>query len=261
MKNESKNTLISLSLAGAIGHYLYSKLMKANGTDVVYSQNLIDESSVVKPVQEDHVIDAESPVVEEVVVDTAITENQDTEEPEDDVVEDGVVCSSCEFVNGKDDKFCNNCGASLREDELPIAPSLNFDNFTPISIPDIQDESTTGNNEESPDESQDESVLPVVESVNPDPVVEEPVVEEPVVNPVLTPIVEEAPDAATEHAVLNDNELDDNDADTSVDDLFDAVKEDEPQMMDNVEPLHKVDKDSASAKKEFKSILDFFKTL
>ena len=40
-----------------------------------------------------------------------------------------------------------------------------------------------------------------------------------------------------------------------------SVVDEEPILMENVEPLHKVDTKDQAAKDEFKSIMDFFNTL
>ena len=48
-----------------------------------------------------------------------------------------------------------------------------------------------------------------------------------------------------------------------VDDLLNAVDETPaaPTMMDNVEPLHKVDNNNKSDKQEFDDLMDFMKSL
>ena len=58
----------------------------------------------------------------------------------------------------------------------------------------------------------------------------------------------------------NFDDLKEDEQDTSAEDLFKVVN-DEPIIMENVEPLHKVDNKDVSSKQEFKNIMDFFSTL
>lgn len=103
MKNETKQTLISLSLAGAIGYYLYNKLMKVGcGTSIQSessaSTRTADELSwrPTPPVEEPFAAELEpsqpEPVTEEVITDDLFTLEQDptieTEHNPTDVLEE-----------------------------------------------------------------------------------------------------------------------------------------------------------------------------
>lgn len=84
----------------------------------------------------------------------------------------------------------------------------------------------------------------------------------PSVEPVA-PIVEDSktePDTDfTELDLENFDDLKEDEKETSAEDLMNAI--DENKIMDNVEPLHKLDEKDVSSKQEFKDIMDFFKTL
>lgn len=273
MKNtEKKQTMISLSLAGAIGYYLYNKLVKAGIAPAINEGNadertreelswrpesVVEEPVYVEAVEEPvYVAPAEIPY-EEPVVEEAVEEiveevvEEPVEAPVEEVVEEAVaevetvveeeaeietvLCGACGAANSADDEVCAFCGTSLKpveENVDPIAPEFPTLDFAALNL------------------DAAEEIAEIVE----DTVIETPVfepIEEPVAEPVAEPVEEEVRD------------ISDDDEDTTVEDLFDAVNDEKPAdaLMDNVEPLHKVDGKDASAKEEFKSIMDFFNTL
>jgi hypothetical protein len=285
-KNESKQPLISLSLAGAIGYYMHNKLVKAgvspNGNvDSAADDRTKDELSWrPEPVVETPEIE---PIIENepLLVEPAEMPFADTQESEEEQLKlDVVLCESCGGANDVNDDVCSFCGNSLQitedtedtEDAFVVADSI-VEEEEPIVDEAVAEE-------------------PVIEGV----AVEEPTVEEPAVIefPTLNftdlnldavqnnndvaedPAGENAVDESispveedTSIAKQNDDEVEvkdisDDDKDTTVEDLFDAVNDEKPSdqtVMDNVEPLHKVDNKEASSKEEFKSIMDFFNTL
>ena len=258
MKKETKQTLISLSLAGAIGYYLYNKLVKAGlcpsmmGGDCESAEERTKKELSMRPeaIVEEPVVLPEleiEPVVEEVVEEPAeavepeieVAEAIEEAEPEaeeaeivEDAVPSGVVCASCGALNADGSDVCAFCGSSM----------------------------ATQPEEVKDEEDLDAEIVAEPELITPD-------LDLGAVEPEI--VVEEI-EAVEEIAI---DELPAEEEEPSVEDLMDAVQEgeqetvqeepaqEESKLMDNVEPLHKVDPKSESAKKEFKSILDFFKTL
>lgn len=237
MKNESKQTLISLSLAGAIGYYLYTKLVKA-GLALGQSDNYADDRTKDElqwqpaPVEEEYTepLFAEDVQVEEeeTLVDAdALFDNSDEdvtlelEEEEEEVVET-VACLACGAENVVGVEFCAFCGTKMGEEAAPIV------------------------------EEEEELTLPTL-----------PVVEEEEVAPVIPVIEEEIPelDASLDNLDLSIEDIEPDSL--GVDDLLNAVDETKaaPTMMDNVEPLHKVDNNNKSDKQEFDDLMDFMKSL
>lgn len=236
MKNESKQTLISLSLAGAIGYYLYTKLVKA-GLAMGQSDSYADDRTRDElqwqpaPVEEEYTetlfaedvqVEEEEPVVEDELFDDTdedVTLQLDEEEEED---VETVACLACGAMNVVGVEVCAFCGTKMGEEAAPVV------------------------------EEEEEITMPTL-----------PVVEEEPVAPVIPVIEEEIPelDASLDNLDLSIEDIEPDSL--GVDDLLNAVDETAaaPTMMDNVEPLHKVDNNNKSDKQEFDDLMDFMKSL
>ena len=312
MQTHDKETLISLSLAGTIGFYLFNKLSEASmrlGNETKeygveeFSQAAIEEviaepeelledkeieETVEVPIEyydeEDEPIEdpieesfeelgdiqfedepaktiAEDPMDDDVlnglndllaeetteaaVKETeveAIAEPEPEPEPEPESV---VFCPNCGTKNSKEFAFCHNCGNALVKQE-PKEEA-----FTPF----VESEFTPELDNPFGAFTQLPKAAPV------EPVVEKPVqVEEPKSQPQSTSL-----DLSTEDIMDELNDMDDMDEiddimDDNVEDLFNTGLPTQA-IMDNTEKLHKIDNGDASAKKEFKSIEDFFDTI
>lgn len=225
MQKESKQNLITLSLAGAIGHYLYSKLMSFQGLETNYLDPIEEKNDVIEPVEQE-ILD--SSVVDKLAeiddIEESVQPDESTVVDESDVVQNNdtpevaitIACPYCEYMNAEDAKTCSACGAYL----------------------------AVTNNEVDNNEVNQDALAPDVTEVIVD-TPEEPVAEEP---------IDDGDDDV-------DLDVSEEDEDVTVDSLFESVQEDEPKLMGNIEPLHKVDHKDNSAKQEFKSIMDFFDTI
>ena len=239
MKNESKQTLISLSLAGAIGYYLYTKLVKAGlafGQSECSADDRTKDELQWQPAPVEDTIPEEETI--EFVDDTELTDETveeevdgalfDDETEEEDLDVETVVCAACGYENVAGVERCGACGTLLGE----AAPVVEEEDLG-IMLPTLEDE---------------EEEEPVVE------------VEE---TPIIPIVEEEVPelDESLDDVDLSIEELEP-DA-LAVDDLLNAVDatKQEPTLMENVEPLHKVDNTNKSDKQEFDELMDFMKTL
>lgn len=251
MKKEAKQTIISLSLAGAIGYYLYNKLMKAGKGPSVIGANHesaadktknelswrpepIVETPAAEEVEVPEAIFAETEIVDEInepVIDEVAEEA--IEDVADEVAEDsadvgGCICSGCGALNANGAEVCECCGTAFEANADEVA------------------------------EDSDDAEEPIADG-------DAIVIEEPVLE--IDKIDEEAVEAEDVYEEADEADSEEEEEDTPIDDLFEAVKDEEPEevveqtVMDNVEPLHKIDNKDPSAKKEFKNIMDFFKTL
>ena len=334
MEKETKQTLISLSLAGAIGYYLYKKLTQADvGLSIGYQpsakekteQDLYwDTTPNIQPQEYEQSSDClderpmeNIPKIEE----SYIEPEQNPEEPENNALEEQV---------GEDWLNCNNVEVETMDEQseqtlVDTASDLGntelseqvFDDIVldeqPMEVESIHQtdlDETPEVQEQTEEEQLDFSSISLednvsneseldgvaleepsleVEELNLDDlnftppvldqpivteqseeslVVEEPKVEEAVQLPVEETQVEEAQpkvddelDAIKKELNLDNIDTKENDLDSEkghgIDDLFTNDR----TIMENVEPLHKIDQKDESSKKEFKSIMDFFSTL
>ena len=239
MKNESKQTLISLSLAGAIGYYLYTKLVKAGlafGQSKCSADDRTKDELQWQPAPVEDTIPEEETI--EFVDDTELTDEtveeevdgdlfEDELEDEEDLAVETVVCAACGYENVAGVERCGACGSLLGED----VPVVKEEEDLGIMLPTLDDE---------------EEITPVVEETPIIPIVEEEVPElDESLDDVDLSIEELEPDALAVDDLLN---------------AVDATKQ-EPTLMENVEPLHKVDNTNKSDKQEFDDLMDFMKTL
>lgn len=267
MKKETKQILISLSLAGAVGCYLYNKIMKAGLVEKVEScpceqkkPQCYQKTEVVKPVDKVEVVETikdvepveletvetvkavDEQVIESVDNDIALDIDEITDsntiETEDDIESDVEIdkieipevtgnvrtCESCGAANAIEDDICQYCGNIIN----------NVDNET-------QDD--TSNDETEEVDENDSSVT--------DSVLDKDVYEDNQVETVEDESIEPS-------NTINVNELMDLDKSEPI---VETPAEKKDVVMDNVEPLHRVDNQDESAKKEYTSILDFFESL
>jgi hypothetical protein len=292
MKNETKQTLISLSLAGAIGYYLYNKLVKhqtptqamnehesaekrteqeLSWRPPVVEEPVAEESNVVEPIAEECVADDASTMVhpeevpeieeqceevdnamEQALENNFVAESTLVEEPESNLSVDpiakatpmygGIICPKCGEENADEYKFCQNCGQALSDEthEELVEQAVDLDvgaKEASVAEP-VADE---------PDVLVEENIgLAVEDADNSDHSVQDAAATEEIMQ-----------DSPIEEISIENIDEDDEDEDS------DASKGDaeEIKVMDNVEPLHKVDSTDEAAKQEFKSIMEFFNTL
>ena len=306
MEKNKKQNLIALSLVGAIGYYLYSKMAKFNfGHDFVDVTRVADDKTrdelSWRPEEVADEVIAEEPVLEELfdapaaeevveeifeepveeVSEEAVEEivEEFVEEPVDEVVEEIVDDTAHELVDEVVEevfeeehevvdeevvsKMCDACGAS----NVAYAEVCEFCG-TKFEVEEIVDEIV-----EEPADVVDEFVEePVAETEETEENVFDAIVPSLNLDDINIDLPGETmlPDIQTndlfdepaEEVVEEVVEEEHDDEEAEVEDLFAAVNEqEEPKLMDNVEPLHKVDQKDEFAKKEYKSILDFFNTM
>jgi hypothetical protein len=263
MSKEKKQTLISLSLAGAIGYYLYNKLMRAGNYMLNRDGRESADERTEKELSWRPEVDAEPVVEEPAFIVPAITPFEDS--ATEDIVEEIKETETMETV--------------VEIYDEPLVEPIVVDEITPDPIveptiePVVELEVEEGVDcprcgaknaaEAKFCESCGSAMVekaPIVEEelvVEEEPVVEtiEEVVPDPIVEPVIEPVADIEPTA------IPPVELNDGDEEPEVEALFDAVKIDPPKPMENVVPLHAVDQKDESAKEEFKSIMDFFSNL
>lgn len=237
MRKETKQTLISLSLAGAIGYYLYNKLTESGfdfsfckknfetaeertKRDLAWTQNgepeFIDVDDVYMPIEEE-------PVVEDVFEDIIEEPVEEIEEEleEEIIIEEEPVVEEPVEEEPEEMQMDDLLGSDLDMNDDFDMPSLDMPE---LDEPDLNLDDLMGGAEE----------------------------------PVLEP--EEEIDELDEfRGEIDLDNFDDDDEDmslTNATDLLNAV-ENKP-LMENTEPLHKIDPSDAGTKKEFKNIMDFF---
>ena len=303
MQTHDKETLISLSLAGTIGFYLFNKLSEASmrlgnetkeyGVEefsqaaieevIAEPEELLEDKEIEETVEEPiEYYDEEDEPIEESFEELGDIQFEDepaetiAEEPMDDDLLDGlndllaeesteevvketeveaiaepesvVFCPNCGTKNSKEFTFCNNCGNALVKQE----PKEEV--FTPF----VESEFTPELDNPFGSFTQLPKAAPV------EPVVEKPVqIEEPKSQPQPTSL-----DLSTEGIMDELDDIDDMDDMDEIDEMMDDNVEDlfntglpTQSIMNNTEKLHKIDNGDASAKKEFKSIEDFFDTI
>lgn len=289
MEREAKQTLVSLSLAGAIGYYLYNKLVKAGMfgareqklesaaqrtarelqmTEESLQPTLIEEPEIIEEVVEEieapteelpaiedetEIESAETPEVDMLLetpnlgdielpmldldepveelkiepIEEQVVGEETQEESEETPEEQPAICVSCGGKNIPGARFCEFCGTPFPADQIELTP------IEPEPIEDILDDLKIEELDvdiaelDAPEELSADQLLDVMnkaEEENKAPVVEVPPVQDP------------------------------------VEELLEG-EENPVKIMDNVEPLHKIDANDKSARDEFRSILDFRNSL
>ena len=280
--SNSKPMLLSLSLAGAIGFYLYNKLIQTGHVATLSpTQETCEEKTkrelapripVDEPSQPDlfeDVVETEAPAVETVEAPALDEFDALMNEP---VVEEVAVEVAAPVV-----------------EEVEVAPvgddnDLSFEDLMKMgdeestSILDEEEEVTEPVVEEAPAAPAFVTLeKPVEETPVVEPVVEEPPVE--VVPPVIEPPVLETPVVAVPSDDVVDLLAEEEEApkpaarpvlskhqnrgfqtleETPIEEL---VEKDKQTLMENSEALHTVDAKDPAAKREFDSIMDFFNEL
>ena len=265
--NNSKPMLLSLSLAGAIGFYLYNKLIQTGHVATLSPTQETCEEKTRRELAARPVIEQPQPVFEDVV---------ETVEP---VIEPAV--EQDEF-----DMLLNDAAIEPVVEEAPVeevaeeVPVVADGDNDAMSFEDLMNMA----NEEPANLFEDE---PVEEPVA-EPVVEEPVIETPVLEDVPTlsfvnlakPVEEPVEAFAPVVAPIANDEVVDLLADIdepvaieqpaepeykdkgfkSLEDMpiQDLLEKDKQALMENSESLHNVDAKDPAAKREFDSIMDFF---
>ena len=250
MKQESKQTLITLSLAGSIGYYLYNKMIKAGLTR---SESAVERIPAAERTAAE-LVHIPAPIVEP-EVEEVVEKIEVMAEPEqiENVAEEKQVDESLESVV---DEF-DTPELDTPELDLPVleeegeitteetaTPDLNLDNMV-LDTPELDLIPDDAKEDDTKDEDVKIPRLPGSEDDD------------------AEDLFANSNDLMPEELLAADEE-DDTDEDLSVDDLFAEVQKDEEKteaVMDNVEALHKVDANDESAKKEFQSVMDFFNTL
>lgn len=334
MEKETKQTLISLSLAGAIGYYLYKKLVQADaGLSLGYQASAKEKTDQdlcwnTTPNIQPQEYEQSSECLEEFSMETVpqieetyIEEEQTQIETENDVLEEQMKENSfdddsaeVQAIDEQNEQTLVNTSSELENVELneQVFEDIVLDE-QPVeieSIPQTDLDETTDGNEQTEEPQLDFSSISLEDNVSNETELDEVVLEEPSLDveelnlddlnftpPVLEqptvteqsesslvieePKVEEVAELPVEEVKIEevqpkvDDELDEikkelnldnidakeNDMDSEKERGIDDLFKNDRTIMENVEPLHKIDQQDESSKKEFKSIMDFFSTL
>lgn len=291
--NNSKPMLLSLSLAGAIGFYLYNKLIQTGHVatlsptqetceektrrELAARPIVVEEQPEPQPqidVFED-VVETEAPVVAEIKTpvldefDALMNEPVVTEEVaapvEEEVVEVAPVVGDNNALSFEDlMKLGDEEPATILDEEETVEPAPAVEEPAPAFV------TLAKPVEDTPIEEFPAFEAPVVEAPVADSLFEDiaPVVE-PVVEPVVAAPVDEVVDLLAEEEeapkpasrpVLSKHQnrgfqtLEE----TPIEEL---MEKDKQTLMENSEALHTVDAKDPAAKREFDSIMDFFNEL
>lgn len=281
---QNKKTLISLSLAGAIGFYLYNKLVKAGFTQTLMQDTIpaddLTAEDLKRPVEDiqdaeptvadDVFASPEQPVTEEhpaAVTLEAAEDEQPVETEQTEVVEEQE--APVELNNDVTD--IDEADKQLETiEETPVDDSALSDDIFGAPEVNVNDELLKTDLNAQTEDVLSETLETPAEDVFAQPTLDDIFGEEEKQKPedshedVVVGSFDDlmTTDTAPEmkEPVVDETPKQD-ESDASIDDLLNTTTETEPVVMENSEKLHSVDPNDKSSKKEFKSIMDFFNQL